>query len=191
MCELKAFITSLGAYNDGALLGEWASLPINDEDLDALLHRIGVVDCFTSEELKKVPENLRRFASDEYFITDYETDMPGLSENFGEYTSIENLNETAEELQDLDDHDAEIVAAIMSDRNCDIDEAKEALQDGWFLPCDPDDDSDIGYELCEQLDMLYNVPKHLQRYFDYEQYGKDFTDEASCVSVSDGLFFYE
>lgn len=191
MCEIRAFVTNLGAYNSGELIGEWAEFPIDDDDLDELLHRIGVVKDYTSEELNRVPEEIRNLASEELFLTDWETDFQALHDMIGEYTSIKSLNDIAEKLEDLDEHDAEIVSAIMQDRNCGIEEAKDALNDGWFLECDPDDDSDIGYRLAKEFDTLAQIPEHLQYYFDFEKYGRDFTLEASYVAVSDGLFIYD
>lgn len=191
MCEIRAFVTNLGAYNSGELIGEWADFPINDDDLGALMHRIGVVKDYSPEERSKIPEAIRSLASEELFLTDWETDFPALHDAIGEYTSIKSLNDIAEELEDLDEHDAEIVSAIMQDQNCGVEDAKEALNDGWFLPCDPDDDSDIGYQLAENFDTLAQIPENLQSYFDYEKYGRDFTLESSYVAVSDGLFIYD
>ena len=36
------FITNLGKYNEGFLIGEWLELPATDEDIEACLERIGI-----------------------------------------------------------------------------------------------------------------------------------------------------
>ena len=76
----NVFITNLGKYNEGELVGEWVSLPC--DDLDAVYERIGI-----DEEYE------------EAFITDFETDF---NYSVGEYESIEDLNECAEELEGTD-----------------------------------------------------------------------------------------
>lgn len=58
---LNIYITNLGKYNEGELIGEWAELPVNEEELQEILNRIGI-----NEEYE------------EYFITDFETDIEGL-----------------------------------------------------------------------------------------------------------------
>ena len=73
---LKAYITNLGKYNEGELVGEYLAFPATTEEVQALLARIGV-DGKRYEEL---------------FITDYESDIAGLTENLGEYESIDELN---------------------------------------------------------------------------------------------------
>ena len=60
---LEAFVTNLGRYNEGHLDGEYLNLPATTEEVQALLKRIHV-------------DGLRY---EEVFITDYETDIPGLS----------------------------------------------------------------------------------------------------------------
>ena len=73
---LEAFITNLGRYNEGYLDGAYLKLPAEEEDVQALLKKIHV-DGVRYEEI---------------FITDYETDVPGLYDCLGEYDSIDELN---------------------------------------------------------------------------------------------------
>ena len=65
----EAYITNLGKYNEGALVGEYLKFPTTAEEVQALLKRIGI-DGVRYEEI---------------FITDYDGDMPGLYAHFGEY----------------------------------------------------------------------------------------------------------
>lgn len=37
---MNIFITNLGKYNEGELIGEWATLPISKEELQELFERI-------------------------------------------------------------------------------------------------------------------------------------------------------
>ena len=39
---LKVFVTNLGKYNEGELIGEWVSLPVDESELEEVLERIGI-----------------------------------------------------------------------------------------------------------------------------------------------------
>ena len=65
---LEVYVTNLGRYNEGHLDGEYLKLPATTKDVQALLKRIHV-DGVRYEEI---------------FITDYETDIPGLHNCLGE-----------------------------------------------------------------------------------------------------------
>ena len=41
-CPFEAFITNLGKYNEGALVGEWVKLPTTAEELQKVFERIGI-----------------------------------------------------------------------------------------------------------------------------------------------------
>ena len=81
---IEAYVTNLGKYNEGELCGEWLKLPTATEDVKALFSRIGV-DGVLYEE---------------FFITDYDTQISGLN-HFGEYESIDELNYLAALLTDI------------------------------------------------------------------------------------------
>ncbi len=145
---LKVFITNLGKYNEGELIGEWVSLPVDENELEEVLERIGI-----NEEYE------------EYFITDYETEFDGLKVD--EYSNIEELNELAEQLERLDEYDLEKVGAIVEAYGADLKEAIENIDDytyysGMSL-------EDVAYEYVEEM----NLPEIAQRYFDYEAFARD------------------
>ena len=50
---MKIYLTNLGKYNEGELVGEWVELPASQEELEKVFERIGI-----NEEYE------------EYFITD-------------------------------------------------------------------------------------------------------------------------
>ena len=94
MDGIKIFLTNLGRYNEGYLVGEWVKLPVPADKLDEVLERIGINGEY-----------------EEYFITDYEASFVTL--NLSEYTSIEALNGFAERLEELDRWDEEKLAAVL------------------------------------------------------------------------------
>ena len=61
MDDFKVFITNLGKYNEGYLLGEWVTLPTTRDELKEVFKRIGIG---RNDEFGQTYE--------EWFITDYE-----------------------------------------------------------------------------------------------------------------------
>lgn len=141
---LNIYITNLGKYNEGELMGEWVALPCND--LESVYERIGI-----NEEYE------------EMFITDYESDFEGLQ--IGEYDNIEDLNEWAEELEAVD---ADVVAAILEAEGGSLEDAISRADDVIFYPGMTL--LDVAYEL---VDECYDLPEIAQRYFDYEAFARD------------------
>lgn len=155
---LKGFITNLGKYNEGELIGEWIEFPIDEDDLEEVLKRIGIDG-----------ENY-----EEYFFTDYDTDI-GPDLHISEYEDIDNLNEFGELLQNIDSYQEDLVNAIVYEYDS-FDYILEQLQniDDKEL-IDVDNDEDLGYYI---IDNIYGGVEQLdkdtlERYFDYEAYGSD------------------
>ena len=42
MSAFKIFLTNLGKYNEGELVGEWVALPTTKENLSQVMKRIGI-----------------------------------------------------------------------------------------------------------------------------------------------------
>ena len=160
---LKAFITNLGKYNEGYLIGEWIEFPISKEELNKVFKRIGIN---------------KRY--EEFFFTDYENNVFGL----GEFESIERLNKIGEMLEGLEDE--KILFSIL-DYGYDVEEAIEIVKDCdyvYYSNCN--DMTDVAYEYVEQSGMLDNIPEFAQIYFNYEQFGRDLMIEGNFVGCGDG-----
>ena len=65
---ISAFITNLGKYNEGFLVGEWVKFPVTNEEMQAVFRRIGIG---------------RRY--EEWFITDYDCPDAAIGKVLGEY----------------------------------------------------------------------------------------------------------
>ena len=172
----RVFITNLGKYNEGELVGKWLDLPC--EDIEKELASIGVSD--------EPDENGNYY--EEYFITDYENDY---GYKVGEYDSLDELNEIAEELENLDEWDKEIVNAFI-ENGSDIEEALDGLRDGDYMVfSNCSDMTDVAYQYIEETGLLNDIPEGLRNYFDYEAYGRDmsfegtfiFTDNGNCIEL--------
>lgn len=147
--EIKGYITNLGKYNEGELIGEWITFPIDDDELDEVLKRIGI-----NEEYE------------EYFFTDWEA--YGL--NIGEYASIDEINELAYILQDVDD---EIVLSIIEeyDNPYDVMDIVRGEKYNWFPKQTLTDVAE--YNLRDILnEWQYDF---IEQYFDFDSYADELT----------------
>ena len=172
--RMEIFLTNLGKYVEGCLVGQWVKLPVPKDKLESILKEIGINDEY-----------------EEFFITDYETSFCGLRDVLGEYESIETLNELAEMLESLSSDDEDKLGAILeteSFRNAtDIKELVERL-DEFDLITDIDDDDDLGRYLIDECCCL-DVPEYLKSYIDYEAYGRDVRLEQNIIYTSYGCLF--
>ena len=171
MGKISIFLTNLGKYNEGYLTGEWVKLPIDEDDLDGVLARIGINDEYS-----------------EYFITDFESMFSNLHIN--EYSSISDLNILASQLDSLADCDLEKLAAVLeSEGNASISNVIEFIDDldNFDLLEGIDSDCDIGEYFAEECFLLHGIPDSVARYFDYESYGRDIRMELNCCITSYGL----
>lgn len=150
----SAYVTNLGLYNEGHLVGDWLSLPCDPEEIRETLHKIGC----------------DQLGYEEYFIADYEEDgcLFSPSEYFGEYERLEDLNDIATSLADLEDDQLQHLTAYLETSSWDIKEALEQYEDTIFYP----DMSllDVAYMI---VDDCYDLPEIAQRYFDYEAFARD------------------
>lgn len=158
----KAFITNLGKYNEGELVGEYVEFPIDEDDFEEKLKEIGIG---STDEFGQPYE--------EWFVTDYETNT-GIS--LGEYVSYDELNKIGEMVENINDqHLAETFQnAIEALGDYDIESIAEGVIDGDIIFYDGiTTDSDLGYELIEEV-YGNDIPKDLiESYFDFEALGRD------------------
>lgn len=158
---MKIFLTNLGKYNEGELIGEWVELPVSQEELQKVFERIGI-----NEEYE------------EYFITDYECDLYEV----GEYENLDTLNEIAERIEELDEEESKVVKALMSDLGYTLKEAIDKVNSGDYrIYSDCDNMTDIAYQVVDECEYLNNVPDNVARYFDYESFGRDLGVEQTYI----------
>lgn len=166
---LRIYLTNLGKYNEGELIGKWVDLPTTN-GFEEHLEEIGI-----NEE------------HEEWFITDYETDITGLT--IGEYDNIEELDELAETLEDLQDYDKEVIEALISE-GYSLEDALEK-KDDCIVYYNCNDMTDVAEQYAEETGLLDSIPENLRYYFDFEAYGRDmgiegtfvFTNNGNCVQI--------
>jgi hypothetical protein len=146
---INVYITNLAKYIEGELVGQWVSLPLPPEELDEVIEEILGDD-------------------EEYFITDYECEFMEVPE----YCDIYELNELAEKLDSLDEHELKKVEALMEWRVfSDLEEAIENI-DNYILLEDIENEEDLAMYYIYDED-IYNIPDFIKDYIDYKRLGRD------------------
>lgn len=162
---LRIYLTNLGKYNEGMLVGEWVDLPVSEEELEKVFKRIGNNDEY-----------------EEYFITDYESDIDGVK--VGEYENIDDLNELAKALEDLDSEEENVLSVMLED-GCTFEEALEKIKDrDYMVYYNCDSMEDVAYQVVEESGLLDGVPEKVARYFNYEAYGRDLEIEGTFYQIN-------
>lgn len=156
MAYLRVALTNLGKYNERELIFKWLELPVTEEEIEKTFKIIGV------------EENTEYH---EYFITDYETDIPGLK--VGEYEDLLSLNEQMDELSYLNDYEIEELKAIMEVSGGSLEETLEIHQRGGFIYYSGIDSFSELAEMFVNKGCYGTIPEHLQNYIDYEAIGRD------------------
>ena len=164
-CPFEAFITNLGKYNEGELVGEWVKFPTTSEKLQKVFERIGIG---SKDDFGNPYE--------EWFISDYDCYVDGLYEKLGEYENLDELNYLASKLDELDDHDYNHFQAAMqiSDYTGSIKDVINLIDnlDKYEIYPGVESNADLGHYYIEELGMM-EVPDYLADYIDYEAYGRD------------------
>ena len=159
----EAYITNLGKYNEGELVGETLEFPTSPEEVQTLLKHIGV-------------DGIRY---EEFFITSFDGDVLGLYDYLGEYENLDELNHLACLLSELDQGELEKFEAVLhtgahTSSVANIINLTQNLDCFEFYP-DIENEEDLGRYWAEDLP----IPEELKDYFDYEAYGRD-------ISINEG-----
>lgn len=156
---IKGFITNLGKYNEGQLVGEWISFPIDEDEIKEVLLRIGINDEY-----------------EESFFTDWETEVPV---SLGEYESIDTVNELAEALES---EDGDMLAAIIEATGYKLEEALAYVDRATFYSGVTMDE--LAYDFVAEM----GLPDFALSYFDYEAFARDLGFDG-YTEVSNGVIY--
>lgn len=186
--NFEAYVTNLGKYNEGQLVGEWVKFPTTEEEMQKVFERIGIG---SKDEFGAVYE--------EWFITDYECPVHGVYDMLGEYESLDKLNYLASRIDEMDKWEQEKFVAIM-EAGCDeVSDIDDLINLTYNLDCydfipDIHDESDLGYYYVHDAG-IYSEKElgPLANYIDYERFGRDvamdesgrFTDEGYIRNTGD------
>lgn len=153
--ETKVFLNTWGAYNDGSIGYGW----------------------MTPNEAREFMEEDAERDGGEWFIADIDNYL-GVEFGTLEYCNVEDVLDTIEELESLDDYEVDEVVALMEYLN--TDSAQEAIdqKDNYSFYSD----IDSFYECMDELVEYEKGSEFLLRYFDYEAYHRDCSFDISEMS---------
>lgn len=168
-CPIEAYITNLGKYNEGKLVGEWVRFPTTEEKMKKVFERIGIEP--------GVPDGYGGHY-EEWFITDYDCYVPGLMEaaRLGEYENLDELNFLASKIMELDDCELDRFEAAMevADETGSVKDIINLIDNPEKYEVYPgiENDEDLGHYYIEELGSIH-LTDEVRDYFDYEAYGRD------------------
>ena len=179
-----AFITNLGKYNEGYLVGEWVHFPTTPEEMQEVFKRIGIGQ---ADDFGQPYE--------EWFITDYDCYVPGLYDVLGEYESLDELNYLASRIEELDKSEWETfnAAVEMGEYTGSVKDLINLTEnlDCYNFYSDIHNDEDLGYYWIEESGVYdTKAMGRLSSYIDYEAFGRDirldeggeFTDNGYIIN---------
>lgn len=103
-------------------------------------------------------------SAEEYAVHDYD----GIPSSFGEYPDLEELVAVAEILAD---DNGKLMLEYRDHVGCDIDELADQFNEAYYGQ--HDNVTDYAHEYVESTGMLQGVDENIQRYFDFEAFGRD------------------
>lgn len=158
MATLRGYLTNLGKYNEGDLVGEWVTLPIDEDDFEDVCKHIGISD--------EPDENGIYY--EEYFWTGWDCDIPEVCDTLGENLSIDEANEIGSKVESVDDEDAFAAALEIFGS---VEEAFDHVDDMVCIGDGYDEDRVIGEYYASEIGSFDD--ETLEQYFDYASLGRD------------------
>lgn len=156
---LNIFVNTWGNYNEyGADGGEWITLPMEPEELEEKLHDIA---------------GAMNDHDPEFFINDYEWTVDLELGDVNELDSITEWNERCTEAEGLKEYELEEIAAAMEAFGYSFEKAMKKQQAETFVFYSGMDMQEVAEELVNGCYFTKDMPKILQRYFDYEAFARD------------------
>lgn len=146
---MRIYLTNLGKYNEGYLVGKWIELPMDQEDLDEAKKEIGINEQY-----------------EEWFITDWDESPIEIDE----YDDIDTLNEIAEAFEEMDETEKEVYEFMVRYEGMEWQQAIEKIKNQDYL-CyqEVKDEWDLGHAIAEN----WEIPQNLEFYIAYEKIGRD------------------
>ena len=148
---LSVYIANLAEYVNGNLVGDWISLPIEENDWKDFLKTIG--------------------SPEEYTIQDFEDNLGFKGLEIGEYMSIEELNELCERIERIDLYlcGVDTLNALYEVLG-DFGKALERFEAETYVFYGKMTMEEVARE---RIGKHYYVPAGLENYIDYKAFARD------------------
>lgn len=136
------------------------------------------------EGLEEILDKISNNGKDELFISDYETDISNLK--ISEYEDILQLNEIAEEIEEMREDELIALQAYLEEYN--MEQALEEVRQGNYrIYYDCDNMEDVAYQVVNDCGLLDGVPEEVKIYFDYEAYGRDMEINGTFIQIDNSF----
>jgi antirestriction protein len=175
---LRIYITDLSAYNQGKLIGEFVSLPMDEEDLQKEIKAIlaeGAEACGDDEH-------------EEYFITDYEFETETKLFDVHEYSNIIELNSRCEELDGFSEDDLKRVSYLIDHVGYDFDDALRSYED--VIIYENMTLEEVAEDYIESCYNLNDLPEIISRNIDYASIARDFEMSGEYQTIDNDVYFF-
>lgn len=151
--ECRVYVGTYGKYNNGSIFGKWVEL----SDFDS------------QEDFYNFCKGLHKDEEDpEFMFQDFEAPeiFEGLIHESGFREDLLELSEL------LEDEDIDMIAAYIQATGSKLDsDTIEQAKDSFYGRFDSD--TDLAHEYVESIGLLHGMPETVERYFDYEAFGRD------------------
>lgn len=175
---LKVYITDLASYNSGALIGEWFSLPCDEEELTLKIKQILTLGA------KAVGDTIH----EELFITDYDWEDVNLFA-VDEYEDIYKLNSNLGLIEDATSHNLKAIKFLLENGMATNVEDAVTKSDDVIIH-ELTDMTSIAYDLMEELYGVDKLPSIISNNIDYEAIGRDLEIDGNYFVIDDDVYEY-
>lgn len=174
---LNVFFTDLAAYNNGYLVGEWLTLPLEEEELKARVETV----------LAEGADICGDEYHEECFITDWEWNDVAVFK-IGEYENIYTLNDKIKMLEEeIEPYQSRVIKILMENGFADtIESAIEKIDD--VIVYHDSTMTDIAEAFMSEFIDLHKCPPLIVSHIDYEGIGRDLEIEGSFVKEGTDIF---
>ena len=174
---LKIFLTDLAAYNNGYLVGEWLTLPLETEELEANIKEI----------LAKGEELCGDRFSDEFFITDYEWEDVSIF-SVDEYENIYTLNEKIKLIEESIEPWQHRIVKVLLDNGL-VNTLEDAIDKvDEVVVYENSTMADIVEQYIEEYTDLNAYHPLIVAHIDYEGIGRDLELEGNFFRENSDIF---
>lgn len=175
---LKVYLTDLAAYNSGALIGKWITLPIDEEELSQEI-----------EEVLRAGElTVDGDMHEEWFITDYEWEEVELWD-IGEYENLQQLNNKLQSIEHLDTKQLQAVSFLLFQELAnDLDDALVKCDD--VIVYQNQSMEDLAYELINECYGVDELPSIISCHIDYKAIARDLEIDGNYTVIDADVYEY-
>lgn len=156
----RIYVACLASYNNGILHGEWIDADLSEEKI--------------YEEIQKILKSSPIEKAEEFAIHDYDNFWEA---ELGEYPGIEIVAKVGEFLAEH----GRIGAKVIDYCGHDLKQARGMIEDRYY-----GEYSSLEDYAREYIENCWNVPDHVEPYFDYERFGRDLELGGDVVTLRTG-----